>query len=760
MIKRSHIIPRLIPFRLLFCLLLGNAALITAKAQHQPQKERNITAFCRLFGYVRYFHPSDEAQNIEWERFAIYGCRQVLSAPDDASLIDTLRKLFAPLAPSIVIYPTAEQRTFDISSLRPSIPGSFNIVSWQHLGMGSPYIDYYAPGVFSSIRLNRQSRFIPKDTVDNALLYQLFQTHSYTGAFLLTAKIRLVTSEKATCTIGLSNIETDGQSHPSGSYTLECPATDTLWHDYRLEGHITATGNSAVLGITLKGKGDLYIKEVTLRVKHDQQTLTLPLGAWQHLPYNNYSYNDSTQPIHIGYIHGQLRTTIPPLYSRRHAVGDLIHKELVSGISGYIPLAVYATAKYTWPIGDTSLLLDLKNKAAAATNGPITASSLEVRLADIVLAYNVYRHFFPYWDLASATPEDLLRTAIQRAFTDATPLDFCQTLSLMTTPLNDAHIFVLYGHDSTSAAAAPLTLEKVDDKIVVGYILDTTLRYQLRQGDIVDSIDNRPAQEALRIKEDGISGSPQWKEFKGLITLPNGRPNTSLNLVLKTTASHKAIRIPRTIQGTGYRNGGFSDHPRPSGQLGKGIYYINLFDTVDRVTPLLKELADARSIIFDLRGYPSIDIYNTLLPYLLDTATPNRNILHTPRILYPDYDSVTFAPVDDTYQPAPPRFKGNIFFLSDASSSSAAENFLGYIKAFHLGTIIGQPSSGTNGNINVIYLPGDYTLSFTGMYLTTLDGKGNHLQGIIPDIYIRRTLTGIKNGRDEIFDAALRMAAR
>ena len=43
-----------------------------SNAQTTQQLE-NITAFNRLYGYVKYFHPSDEAAAIDWDKFAIYG---------------------------------------------------------------------------------------------------------------------------------------------------------------------------------------------------------------------------------------------------------------------------------------------------------------------------------------------------------------------------------------------------------------------------------------------------------------------------------------------------------------------------------------------------------------------------------------------------------------------------------------------------------------------------------------------------------------
>lgn len=62
---------------------------------------------------------------------------------------------------------------------------------------------------------------------------------------------------------------------------------------------------------------------------------------------------------------------------------------------------------------------------------------------------------------------------------------------------------------------------------------------------------------------------------------------------------------------------------------------------------------------------------------------------------------------------------------------------------------IGAPSSGTNGNINVIYLPGKYRIAYTGMMTKNADGSKHNLKGIIPEIILEPTIDGIKNGHGE-----------
>src|SRR5215472_11038670 len=45
----------------------------------------NLTAFAKVLGYVRHFHPSDQVPNVDWDSFAAHGVRIVESAanPDD-----------------------------------------------------------------------------------------------------------------------------------------------------------------------------------------------------------------------------------------------------------------------------------------------------------------------------------------------------------------------------------------------------------------------------------------------------------------------------------------------------------------------------------------------------------------------------------------------------------------------------------------------------------------------------------------------------
>src|SRR5436190_3990268 len=67
----------------------------------------NLIAFTRLLGYVRHFHPSDEAAATKWDKFAVQGVLAVESAKDASELARSLEKVFRPIAPTVRVFPTA-----------------------------------------------------------------------------------------------------------------------------------------------------------------------------------------------------------------------------------------------------------------------------------------------------------------------------------------------------------------------------------------------------------------------------------------------------------------------------------------------------------------------------------------------------------------------------------------------------------------------------------------------------------------------------
>lgn len=87
----------------------------------------NLTAFARLYGYVRWFHPTPDG--VDWNAVALAGVDLVEGATGPEDLADRLDAVFGPLAPSLRI--SAGETPPAVTAF-----GDEPLVRWRHWGVG------------------------------------------------------------------------------------------------------------------------------------------------------------------------------------------------------------------------------------------------------------------------------------------------------------------------------------------------------------------------------------------------------------------------------------------------------------------------------------------------------------------------------------------------------------------------------------------------------------------------------------------------
>src|SRR5262249_17306808 len=91
----------------------------------------NLNAFARLYGLVRFFHPSDEAAAADWNALALAGVQRVETARSSNELAASLRLVFGPVAPSLDIYVTSRPAGRELPT-RPA--EAVSAIRWHHVG--------------------------------------------------------------------------------------------------------------------------------------------------------------------------------------------------------------------------------------------------------------------------------------------------------------------------------------------------------------------------------------------------------------------------------------------------------------------------------------------------------------------------------------------------------------------------------------------------------------------------------------------------
>ena len=166
----------------------------------QERKIENLKTFSKLYGYIRYFHPSDEAASINWNKFLYYGIEQVAKAKNSIDLKNTLDSLFLPIAPSIDIFFAGETpEEFDQAENIDDLV----LVSWQHRGVSADPNPMY-----KSIRLGRINRIFNW----RFGIFQNSKMYDYGNKrFKLSAEVRTAENSKG-------EIEILGYAPNSGKY--------------------------------------------------------------------------------------------------------------------------------------------------------------------------------------------------------------------------------------------------------------------------------------------------------------------------------------------------------------------------------------------------------------------------------------------------------------------------------------------------------------------------------------------------------------
>ena len=121
----------------LFILLSG---IVFSQTASELQKLKD---FAKTYGIVRYFHPSDEASQINWNHFASYGIEQISKTKNQKEFEETIKNIFSPVAPSVTF--NDKNYVWNDKNLVP--------VFWIHKGLGIDKLK--EKSTYSSKRLNR-----------------------------------------------------------------------------------------------------------------------------------------------------------------------------------------------------------------------------------------------------------------------------------------------------------------------------------------------------------------------------------------------------------------------------------------------------------------------------------------------------------------------------------------------------------------------------------------------------------------------------
>lgn len=739
----------------LFTIILGCYSQEKQSVEYQK-------AFAITYGYVKYFHPSDEASSIDWDMFAIYGADQVEKCKSEIELLKTLKTLFEPIAPSINFYLGEKETDYDFRTITPEDSSNYELAYWQHKGVSFGMVNTGEP--YYSVRVNRN--FETDYSSDFGNITGSLEATKYSGKpFKYSGWVKLEQGSTGNGNLWFRVNKSDGTV---GFFEnmASAPIVENNWRQYEITGTIDSLGSKLVFGCFLRGKGKLLLDDMKLAYKDGGNWVSIPLGnssfegkaitdgsQWKNSG-SGYEFDVSEIDKHEGnksatiqYKGNFEKGKGTKLFDQYPKFGELIEKKITKNIFCQIPIALYSTNEYTYPKSYEENIHWLKNEIK---NSSITNSDLAFKLGNVINVYNVFQHFYPYFNVINIDWAKELEKALVQSYTDKTEKDHLITLQKFTASLKDGHIRV--SSKNMERFVPPIDWEWIENKLIITDVYDDSIGLSI--GDEVLKINGENCVSFFNEINSKISaGTDGWLKYRAQTESLYGPKDSKLVIEIQDE-SIQLIRDKDIYQA----NRQSSIQKITYKEINKHVFYLNLdLVNMETINSLLPKLKDYKSIIFDLRGYPKGN--HGIISHLLKTKDSTEGWMKVPHIIYPDQDNIaSWETYEWNLETATPYLGDKqIIFITDGRAISYAESLMGYIEGYNLGTIIGQSTAGTNGNVNPFELPGGYRLSWTGMKVNKHDGSQHHAIGVTPDIYVSKSIVGLKAGRDEFLEKAIEL---
>lgn len=382
-------------------------------------------------------------------------------------------------------------------------------------------------------------------------------------------------------------------------------------------------------------------------------------------------------------------------------------------------------------------------------------SSSSIALLELFRYWNYVEYFFPYKYATDQNWDDVLSEMIPKFLNVNNDESFHLTLAELVAKTDDSHAFLfspLISLNQYGRKKVPVDYSYAEGKLVVTKINPNKFNEEtaLKVGDIIYDINNRTIPQVVNAFSKYIPASNSWgkiKKVKNLFLFSNHdsimlrleRNGQNLTLTTKTYFPGDIVYEKKKVP----EKWNFLDEDSKIG-------YINM-EVIERedVNEMYQNLKSTESIIFDLRNYPK----QTIRPLSI-LLLPEPIIYYRFNFPETNYLSMFYSVRNIIGTKNNDYYKGNVVVLVNENTQSQAETTTMMFKQHPKAKIIGRNTSGANRDV-IYFKIADLDTSFTGLGAYYPDQRETQRIGIIPDILVKPTLKGIKEGKDEVMERAL-----
>ena len=377
------------------------------------------------------------------------------------------------------------------------------------------------------------------------------------------------------------------------------------------------------------------------------------------------------------------------------------------------------------------------------------------------------QYFYPDRDIMSDDPasqpdywNQVLAEFIPRIGLSTGITDYQQQLMQFIARIHDTHAN-LWTSIGSRPPIGPCQLP-VDVRFVQGKAL--VLRYNsltagpasgLLPGDVIDQLDGVAVSDLVNQWRPLYADSNEAARLRDIGAYLTRGPCGAAEVVVLRGAGSVSINSVRVDSKTlDFSRTNVHDLPGDTFmKLADDIAYVKLSSVqAANSAGYIQAAAGTRGLIIDIRDYPSDFVVFTLGQFLVSAPT---SFAWFTGVDPANPGAIRWASIVNLI-PRQPHYTGKVVILVDEITQSSAEYHSMGFRTAPGAVVIGSNTAGADGNVSAVLLPGGYSSYISGLGVFYPDKRPTQRVGIVPDIVVTPTIEGIRAGRDELIEEAVR----
>jgi carboxyl-terminal processing protease len=380
------------------------------------------------------------------------------------------------------------------------------------------------------------------------------------------------------------------------------------------------------------------------------------------------------------------------------------------------------------------------------------------RLLALFRYWNMIQYFFPHRDITDRPWSLVLSDSIPKFITATDASSYHLACAELTTKIDDTHA----ANSSTTQTnhwginQPPIRTRFIESQTVISRVYPNYLGgADVRVGDVITEIDGIPIATLRSRAAPYLAASNEitrQRKIDSVVIRSNGNSMTlgltRSGVPRRATLQTYSLTLMNTEETTV-----LTRDPKWT-ILPGNIGFANLSLISDQEVPaMIAAMRNTRAMVFDLRYYPNFILY-AVAQWLNPIATDFTLITG------PDYSRPGSFRNLVTLRAGPATrrqdyYRGKVLILIDERTQSRAEFTVMALRTAPDAVVVGSQTAGADGDVSQIELPGGFRTFISGLGIFYPDGRPTQRIGIVPDVVVTPTISGIQNGTDEVLQRAL-----